>query len=371
MSRKIREMKFKIIVLVVMFLLQSASAVAKSAEARLSTSETSYSNFISVVSNIFTGDSRQLYVGGSTMVPAIQGNVLSLSKAVDVGKDINLGGAKHIMGPGRLFRRIDNSPYSTRVRRDPKRTEAMSGKSKITLSAVLPGNISVSDSQVTWRVVPLNGGGKTISRKGKNVAIHLKPGKKYKATLKIGTYKTSKTFSTQVSRNNKHLVKVEAKVGVLYATSNYAKKPVSDTLNWQVVSGGRSVSKNSGRMIKAILPVGSYKVNAKLGKVTKSQTVAISSGKTSKITLKLPSAMVKLSAYDGNNQVLDKSMTYELYYKPHGRMKKRIFRQQKNSTRDTVPPGLYEATLNVRNKRLVKTFFAGEGAVEHIKFNLK
>ncbi len=323
-----------------------------------------YTTILDGFGSVFKQDRYPVLVGAS-IVPGLQNNLnISLKKEED---DTSV---MQIMGPGRLFRRIDNSPYANRVRRSRKPNATIKDKVAVTLEAGIPHNVRVLNSQVHWRVF-FPDSRKVLNERGTHAKVYLHAGKNYKVELKIGgIYKKHSTLKTVLSRNKTQLHKVNAEIGMVTSTTNYAKMSISNTLRWNVQGRGKAYHNGTGRKMSTILPSGNYRVTAEIGKVKKSEQITVRRGQHVRMNINLPSSMVKLSAFKGSDMGLDPNMVWTLYYKPHGRMQV-MFSRQKNTTRDNVPPRRYTAVLKTRNQEYKKSFIASAGVTEDIKINIK
>jgi hypothetical protein len=284
------------------------------------------------------------------------------SKVVDDPRqDMRMMGKQHalsyqrVIAPAGMFRRIESGPHSSvnGVQLRQHVNAAIPAEQNLMLSANIPPGILVADTEIIWRVRPLDAGSER-QLVGQGIGLSLPDGK-YAISLLIGAYEEHTVVEVMHGRQVAPVFATH--IGRLQA--NGERLAGWDVFLMQGQTPLRKVLSHGGTyQLNEIVAAGEYDVVATIGDARQRARVRVGQGETAVARLEIPTGRINLVATLGNTPAM-RQMGWKVFRLDGGR--REVAAPRRHSATLVVPPGHYEAIATLDGKERRREFTVTDG----------
>lgn len=261
------------------------------------------------------------------------------------------------MAPGGMFRRVEKGTYlgwNTPSTSQVTRRVAADGQN-FQLVATLPANLTVGETEVVWRILPLSVPGALEQRLvGTALGLSLPIGQ-YRVALNIGNYEEQKVVA--VVPDKQVLTTFVPQVGRLQLDSELSA-------DWEVFRLQQNAAPTKVLAIPAathfsgLLAEGDYDVIAMVGDAKQLMRVRLDTGGMATARMDIPTGRINLMATVGDSPAM-RPMGWKVFRLDGGR--REIASPMRYSASLLVPPGRYEAVAELDGKQRSREFTVTKG----------
>lgn len=261
------------------------------------------------------------------------------------------------VAPGGMFRRVEKGTYlgwsaPPAVQVAPR---IAAGWQNFQLVATLPSNLTVGETEVVWRILPLSVPGVLEQRLvGAVLGLSL-PAGQYRVTLSIGNYEEQKVVT--VVSDKQVLTTFVPQVGRLQLDSELSA-------DWEVFRLKQNAVPTKVLAVPAathfsgLLAEGDYDVMAMVGDAKQLMRVRLDAGGMATARMDVPIGRVNLMAMVGDSPAM-RPMGWKVFRLDGGR--REIASPMRYSASLLVPPGRYEAVAELDGKQRSREFTVTKG----------
>jgi hypothetical protein len=232
------------------------------------------------------------------------------------------------------------------------------------LSASIPENLQVMESEVVWHIRSLTGG-EIKTFQGRHLPLSLPEGK-YAVDLQVGAYTEQVTVAVQ-----------SGKLASSHFTANIGRLKVSSSalLDWEIYekSGAATSSpqqimkQQASRQISGLVAAGDYELVATLNNARQRQSIHIARGGVVDTTLNIPTGKVNLVATLGNGPAM-RPMSWKIYRLDDKRQE--VSASRSHSATLNVIPGRYEAVARLDGRERHREFTVMDGTSSSVVMSM-
>jgi hypothetical protein len=221
------------------------------------------------------------------------------------------------------------------------------------LSASIPANLQVMESEVVWHIHPL-GGGENKTFQGRHLPLTLPEGK-YEIGLQVGAYTEQANVEVHSGKLLSHgftanIGRLKASSSALVDWSVYAKSTLT--------SSPQVMKRQASRQISGLVAAGDYDLVATFDNASQRQSVHIARGSVVDTSVDVPTGKVNLVATLGNAPAM-RPMSWKIYRLDDKRQEVSVSRC--HSATLSVIPGRYEAVANLDGRERHREFTVMDG----------
>jgi hypothetical protein len=262
-----------------------------------------------------------------------------------------------------MFRRVVNAPSAGgKLNNSSDPQVATSKKSTMILSAKVASGVGLQNKDFVWSIKSADGAIK-VHKKGKNISPNLPTGK-YTVKLTIGGSSLRKSVNLGKTSSESFSISLgKVKSSVSFSGG-------SPKVSWKVYKmkgskrGSRIYSVNKASSINRVLKPGKYEIVATMGSVSSSKVVTVTTGKTTKSSIRLEGSRVKLlvTKSDLKSPLIKKTK----WVIKNTKTNKVVLTKNRHSATVTLPPGKYIASATSGGVTKAKNFVVKPGKDSNI-----